>query len=66
LKTKQTGICTHLTEAFIAELKQYGVHRYNIVNQYNELKKFKCNLKESECAIIIVRITQKSLHVRFS
>ena len=45
LKQKQTGKCTDLTEAFSEELKQYCVHKYNIINQYNELKKLRDNLK---------------------
>jgi len=42
-----------LKKAFGEELKQYCIHKYNIVNQYNELKKLRSNLKENECAIIV-------------
>jgi len=46
LKQTQTGTCADLREAFSEELKQYCVHRYNIVKQHNELKKLRSNLKE--------------------
>jgi len=52
-KVKQMGSLASLKEQFTQEIKQYCIHKYNIIPQHTELKNLRANLKSNECVILV-------------